>query len=185
VATRRSNTATAEGVQAASIGGRPPITRRRIAIFVVLSLAIVAGFLLMRGAGLFAGAAGGGPRFEHVHGVGLNPADNTVYAGTHHGLFRVSADSAPTRVADRAQDFMGFTVVGPDHFLTSGHPAEGSLGPSSLGLVESTDGGNTWTSLSLAGEADFHALQARHGNIYGHGQRRWEDVADQNFAGHG
>jgi hypothetical protein len=168
VATRRSNTSTAGGGQAASIGGRPSITRRRIAIFVVLILAIVAAFLLLRGAGLFAGAAGGGARFEHVHGVGLNPADNTVYAGTHHGLFRVSAEGAPTRVADRVQDFMGFTVVGPDHFLASGHPGEGSLGPSSLGLIESTDGGNTWTSLSLAGEADFHALQARHGNIYGY-----------------
>ena len=29
--------------------------------------------------------------------------------------------------------------------------------PSSLGLIESTDGGKTWQQLSLAGEADFHA----------------------------
>jgi hypothetical protein len=103
-----------------------------------------------------------------VHGVGLNPADSTVYAGTHHGLFRVPVQGTPIRVADRVQDFMGFTVVGPNHFLASGHPASGSLGPSSLGLIESTDGGLTWTSLSLAGKADFHALQARHGRVYGY-----------------
>jgi photosystem II stability/assembly factor-like uncharacterized protein len=62
---------------------------------------------------------------------------------------------------------MGFTVAGPDHFLASGHPGEGQDGPSSLGLIESTDGGRTWQSLSLAGEADFHGLEYRHGQVYG------------------
>ena len=125
-------------------------------------------FLLVRGAGLLAGGAKGTAAFEHVHGIGFNPADNTVYAATHDGLFRLPTAGPPVRVADRVQDFMGFTVVGPDHFLASGHPGEGSSGPSSLGLIESTDRGNTWTSLSLAGKADFHALQARHGTIYGY-----------------
>ena len=166
-AAKRSNSPTARGASAA-IGRRPPVTRRRMAILVALLLAIVAGFLLVRGVGLLAREGDSAATFEHIHGVGLNPADNTVYAGTHYGLFRLAAEGAPIRVADRVQDFMGFTVVGPNHFLASGHPGEGSPGPSSLGLIESTDGGNTWTSLSLAGQADFHALQARHGNIYGY-----------------
>ncbi len=62
---------------------------------------------------------------------------------------------------------MGFTVAGPNHFLASGHPGQGQEGPSSIGLIESTDGGQTWKSLSLAGEADFHSLEARHGRVYG------------------
>lgn len=113
------------------------------------------------------GAAAGAGEFGHVHGVGVDPADGTVYAGTHYGLFRLSKTGEPTRVAGRIQDFMGFTVVGPHHFLASGHPGEGQDGPSSLGLIESTDAGQSWEPRSLAGEADFHSLEAHGNQIYG------------------
>lgn len=103
---------------------------------------------------------------EHIHGIGVDPVDGAVYAGTHHGLFRI-ADGSATRVADRVQDFMGFTVAGPEHFLASGHPGEGQDGPGSLGLIESNDAGQTWHNLSLSGEADFHSLEYRHGHVYG------------------
>jgi photosystem II stability/assembly factor-like uncharacterized protein len=66
-----------------------------------------------------------------------------------------------------AEHLMGFTVAGPGHFLASGHPGEGQDGPGSLGLLESTDAGKTWTSRSLAGQADFHALEYRHDTVYG------------------
>jgi photosystem II stability/assembly factor-like uncharacterized protein len=68
------------------------------------------------------------------------------------------------------QDLMGFTVVGPRHFLASGHPGPGEDAPPALGLIETTDGGRSWQTLSLAGVADFHALEARHGRVYG-----WND----------
>jgi hypothetical protein len=103
---------------------------------------------------------------EHIHGIGVDPEDGAVYAGTHYGLFRIDNGSA-TRVADRVQDFMGFTVAGPEHFLASGHPGQGQGGPGSLGLIESTDAGETWHELSLSGEADFHSLEYRHNRVYG------------------
>lgn len=106
------------------------------------------------------------PQMEHIHGIGVDPGNGAIYAGTHYGLFRIE-DGTAARVADRVQDFMGFTVAGPDHFLASGHPGEGQGGHSSVGLIESTDGGRTWQELSLAGEADFHALEYRHGRVYG------------------
>jgi hypothetical protein len=53
----------------------------------------------------------------HIHGIGVNPADGRVYAGTHRGVFRLSEGQLPVLVSDRVQDFMGFTVIGPDHFL--------------------------------------------------------------------
>lgn len=111
--------------------------------------------------------AAGHVEVAHVHGLGIDPADEALLAGTHYGLFRLPEDGSPERVADRVQDFMGFTVVGPKHYLASGHPGAGQGGPTSLGLIESTDGGETWETLSLAGEADFHALEARHGRVYG------------------
>lgn len=133
-----------------------------------LVVALIVGFLALRDTSSPGDGSDATARFEHVHGVGLNPGENVVYAGTHHGLFRLASSGAPALVAGRVQDFMGFTVVGPNHFLASGHPEEGSDAPSSLGLIESTDAGKTWTSLSLAGAADFHALQARHGRVYGY-----------------
>ena len=109
------------------------------------------------------------PGMVHIHGLGINPADGELYSATHYGLFRVTADDEPQRVGELVQDFMGFTVVGPDHFLASGHPGAGNHQQSPhLGLIESTDGGQSWNTLSLDGRADFHALEFRHGQVYGH-----------------
>src|SRR5688572_22648573 len=116
---------------------------------------------------LAAGACGGGDDDQlgadadtgvvHVHGLGIDPADGVLYAATHHGVFRIPEDGEALRIADRYQDTMGFTVVGPHRFLASGHPSladdhlrvEGK--PPLLGLIESTDAAKTWRPLSLLG----------------------------------
>lgn len=104
----------------------------------------------------------------HVHGLGVDPADGVLYAATHTGLFRIPSAGAAARVGGGHQDTMGFTVVGRGTFLASGHPGQGDRMPAQLGLVESTDAGRTWTGLSLGGQADFHALHAAHGLVYGY-----------------
>ena len=104
------------------------------------------------------------PEMEHIHGIGVD--GDAVYAGTHHGLFRIQ-DGKATFVGDSEQDFMGFTVVGPKHYLASGHPGPGQGGPGNIGLIETTDGGETWKTRSLTGEADFHALDYRHKTVFG------------------
>lgn len=106
----------------------------------------------------------------HVHGLGVNPRDDAFFIATHTGLFRLARDSrSAARVADRYQDTMGFTVVGPDRFLGSGHP-DGREGlPPFLGLIRSDDAGRTWTSVSLQGKVDFHALEAVGERVYGYG----------------
>jgi hypothetical protein len=119
------------------------------------------------------------PGVVHVHGLGINPRDGALFAATHTGLFAIG-DGTATRVSERLQDTMGFTVVGPDHFLGSGHPDfrdKQLTVPNKrplLGLVESRDAGRSWQPLSLLGEADFHALEVAHGLVYGYdatGQR--------------
>ncbi|HWJ65110.1 MAG TPA: PQQ-binding-like beta-propeller repeat protein [Nocardioides sp.] len=95
----------------------------------------------------------------HIHGVGIDPADDSLYVATHHGLFHVDDSGEPTRVADRWQDAMAFTIVGPGHFLASGHPDLREDLPPHLGLIESTDAGESWRPLALQGEADFHVLE--------------------------
>lgn len=109
------------------------------------------------------------PGAAHVHGLGVDPADGVLYAATHFGLFALPEGGTATRIADRFQDTMGFTVVGPNTFLGSGHPdfqKDPDL-PPRLGLIRSTDAAQTWESVSLSGEVDFHALHTADGNVYG------------------
>jgi hypothetical protein len=118
---------------------------------------------------------GAGPRLEtvgpiHVHGLGVNPKDGALFIATHTGLFRADeGERRSSRVADRYQDTMGFTVSGPDRFLGSGHPdfnKDPDL-PPLLGLIASDDGGESWEAVSLLGEADFHVLEEVGNWVYG------------------
>jgi photosystem II stability/assembly factor-like uncharacterized protein len=99
-----------------------------------------------------------------VHGVAVNPADGQVYLASHDGLFRMTA--TPERVGP-VIDLMGFTIAGPDHFYASGHPGPGTDMPNPVGLIESRDGGRTWTALSRHGQSDFHALTAAATGVVG------------------
>ncbi|MGH3980426.1 MAG: F510_1955 family glycosylhydrolase [Pseudonocardiaceae bacterium] len=134
----------------------------------IATVAVFALILALSGPGDDGAIAGSGPvEFEHVHGLGVDPGNGDLYAGSHYGLIRIPEQGEPTRVGGLVQDFMGFTVVGTDRFLASGHPGQDQDGPANLGLIESTDGGLSWHTVSLAGEADFHSLEAKHGMIYG------------------
>jgi hypothetical protein len=157
-----------------------PETRfpRGLLFFAVLGAIglIAAGGLLWQASGdedSFSGAAGADPGPVHVHGLGVNPADDALFIATHTGLFRVEkGERKAERVGDRYQDTMGFTIVGANRFLGSGHPdineaREKNL-PSLLGLIESTDSGESWQPISLSGEADFHVLRFAGERVYGY-----------------
>ncbi|MEU1866306.1 F510_1955 family glycosylhydrolase [Streptomyces gardneri] len=108
-----------------------------------------------------------GGALSHIHGLGVR--GDTLYVATHDGIHTPDATGRPTRVGDRRDDFMGFTVTASGAFLASGHPAPGSGGPADLGLVESTDSGRTWHEKSLGGEVDFHSLDtAPDSTVYGY-----------------
>ncbi|MFD9080102.1 F510_1955 family glycosylhydrolase [Streptomyces erythrochromogenes] len=108
------------------------------------------------------------PGTGHLHGLGVDPADGSLYAAGHLGVFRLGP-TGPVRIADRYQDTMGFTVTGPRTFLGSGHPSPTDPTATSphLGLIRSTDAGQTWTTVSAGGEADFHSLQQAGEIVYG------------------
>ncbi len=110
------------------------------------------------------------PGIAHVHGLGLNPVDESLFVATHFGTFRLGPDKKAERIGDSYQDTMGFTVAGAGRLLGSGHPdlqAVRGGQPTRLGLIESTDGGATWRPLSLSGEVDFHGLASSHDRVYG------------------
>jgi hypothetical protein len=141
-----------------------------------LLLTIAVLFVLLAGCGDGgSGDRSAGPRIDdpgpvHVHGLGVNPKDGALFIATHTGLFRAPKNQQKAvRVADRYQDTMGFSVAGPDRFLGSGHPdfkKDPDL-PPLLGLIESTDAGQTWEPISLLGQADFHVLEATGRRVFG------------------
>lgn len=108
------------------------------------------------------------PPVGHAHGLAADPAANVLYLATHTGLFRLHAQSPPSRVSTDAPDLMGFAVAGPGRFIASGHPDLTQALPAHLGLVESRDGGRSWTPVSLLGQADFHVLEPIGERIYGY-----------------
>lgn len=145
-------------------------SRRPRFVGLLVVIGALLGWLAVRG-----GGSGGpleplpsDPGLVHVHGLGINPADGVLYAATHMGLFRVPQDGKAQRIANRYQDTMGFTVVGADRFLASGHPDLREKLPPLLGLIETRDAGRTWAGKSLQGKADFHVLEYQAGWLYGY-----------------
>ena len=124
-----------------------------------------------------AGDGGGGAPF--VGSLAVDPGDGTVLAGTGLGMYRIAPG------AKRAEPFEGelatpegtgaispnlvLRFTGPGELLGSGHPKDAASGlPEYLGLIRSGDGGSRWDSVSLLGEEDLHALDARGDVVAGH-----------------
>ena len=140
-----------------------------MAAFAILLVACGSG---SAGPETFTGIAPNDPGPVHVHGLGLDPDDGALFIATHTGLYRVAkGETRAERVGDKYQDTMGFTIAGPDLFLGSGHPDARDLQngtPPLLGLIRSKDDGQTWTPVSLSGEADFHVLRYLGNRVYGY-----------------
>ncbi len=104
---------------------------------------------------------------DHIHGFGIDSTSGAAFVASHNGVFELpTLGSSPTPASElgepiggRAQDTMGFTMDGPKMFA-SGHPdpAEQSSTPN-LGFITSTNGGETWDTISLGGEKDFHDIE--------------------------
>jgi hypothetical protein len=136
--------------------------------FAVLAL-ILAGVLLWQRGRNDGATTTNEPGPVHVHGLGVNPSDGALFIATHTGLFRAAeGERKATRVGEGFQDTMGFSIVGPNRFLGSGHPDLRQDLPPLLGLIESTDAGTSWRPVSLLGEADFHVLRFAGERLYGY-----------------
>ena len=99
---------------------------------------------------------GAGLPSSHVHAVGRDGTSAALVLATHDGLFRL-VDGRFERVGP-VVDLMGFTFGTAGRYYASGHPGAGTDLPQPVGLIESTDGGNSWTVLSRGGESDFHSM---------------------------
>ncbi len=107
------------------------------------------------------------PAFQHIHELETNHGDGTLLVATHEGLYRLvispNGDATATGpVGGLDFDPMGFAIAGGVAYA-SGHPGPttpSEFGTPNLGLISSTNLGETWSNVSLTGLTDFHALTA-------------------------
>lgn len=106
-------------------------------------------------------------------------AGGDLLINTDQGLLRVAPKATEAVLVERSV----VTAAGPrpmrgdalawyterGELLGSGHPVEVSAeAPSDLGLLQSGDGGASWTAVALSGQADFHLLDVRGSRLYGY-----------------
>ncbi|MGA0932586.1 MAG: DUF305 domain-containing protein [Candidatus Nanopelagicales bacterium] len=93
---------------------------------------------------------------DHVHAAVY--VDGALLIGTHTGVVSIDPGTGMvSRVGDSRDDFMGLAGTG-GLLVASGHPGAGSTLPDPVGLIRSADGGQSWQTVSLTSEIDFHAL---------------------------
>lgn len=139
--------------------------RRKLPAPLVFSLIVATAAACLSNSVTDPGKAG--PAVSHVHALVTNPADGSLLAATHQGVLKIEGGKA-TLVGKGRQDTMGLAVRGPDRFYASGHPEAGADSPPHLGLIASDDGTETWRTMSLAGQADFHTLAPTENGVYGY-----------------
>ena len=104
------------------------------------------------------------PDWGHIHNLALK--GETLFIGSHDGLWKQDQQQKPVLMSAPAFDVMGLTQNG-DRWLASGHPGPEMDSPGNLGLMSSVDDGVTWQSVSLSGEVDFHRLVAADNVVVG------------------
>ena len=97
--------------------------------------------------------------WQHIHGLGVEPADRTIlYIATHGDFYHSHSGEPPFKVDIVRADYMAFNAP-PNQGIplyASGHPSTGG----NTGLIKSTDGGQSWEKVAkvLEPPVDFHAM---------------------------
>jgi len=94
---------------------------------------------------------------EHLHVLALNPKDNTLFKGTHHGLYKSTDEGKTWQKLDlkgdlKSFDFMALVIdpTDPQVMYAAGHD---------VWVVKSTDGGVTWKTVKNGlPSSDVHGL---------------------------
>jgi hypothetical protein len=112
----------------------------------------------------------------YVNALDVDPADGSYLLTTNRGFWRIDPEtdevtqvtgniSAGNR-SSTVGTFLEILVTGPGQLLGSGHPDSKRELPPYLGMIESGDGGKTWSVISRLGDADLHKIVVKHDRIY-------------------
>ena len=98
-----------------------------------------------------------------INSITVDPGDGTIMVGSGPALYRLKPGEkeAEKLVGTLAGGTVSGNLVvrfkGPKDLIASGHPQEGDL-PENLGLIRSTDDGQTWERVQ-GPDADYHELE--------------------------
>jgi hypothetical protein len=135
---------------------------------VLVSLAVLASVLL---AGCTSPPDSDAPvEFGHVHGI-VEVGGGKMLLGTHTGIYSITR-SGEVSGPIGGNDFDAMGITGNELVqYSSGHPGPttpADFGSPNLGLIRSTDSGETWNPVAFGGVEDFHVLTTNANNaIYG------------------
>lgn len=107
--------------------------------------------------------------------IAIDPADGTLFAGSGPAFYRLppgakepetakGALATPKGAGTLTKDVV-VRVEKPGTIIASGHSAQAGL-PPVLGIVRSTDKGETWQPISGLGEADYHEIEVVDDRIF-------------------
>ena len=138
------------------------ITSMMIVVAVIVGITLVGSSLILESPPSVDNSQSMDPRiidWRHVHGLGLDPADNSIlYIATHGDFYQSISGGPPVKVDKVRADYMAFNapLVPGVPLYASGHPSTGG----NTGLIKSNDGGITWEHVSnvLEPPVDFHAM---------------------------
>lgn len=132
------------------------ISPKQILIIAVVSIGIFGLLYLTRQ------LAGGTVQLTHVHGLSFSSDGSQLFVPAHDGLV-IYEDNQWHIPNLPVHDYMGYSGTDAG-FYSSGHPGPGSNLINPLGLVRSTDGGESIQTLAFSGETDFHLMSAGYEN---------------------
>lgn len=95
---------------------------------------------------------------SHIHGIGYPGSGDALMLASHHGPV-LYEEGIWKETTGEKHDYMGFQAVA-DGFVSSGHPEPGSKYKNPLGLLKSTNAGESFEQYAFEGEIDFHYLAA-------------------------
>ena len=108
-----------------------------------------------------------------IHSLVADAPGGGLMLGTNRGLYRIEGDAAQ-EIQSRARTpdgtvgvgtFLAFTADG-ERLLGSGHPDRKGAAAPFLGLIGSSDDGESWSSVSRYSLSDLHVIEALHRRIY-------------------
>ncbi|WP_162920194.1 F510_1955 family glycosylhydrolase [Paenisporosarcina cavernae] len=98
------------------------------------------------------------PSIDHIHGLGYPNGEGDVMIATHTGPVLYANGKWMESSAEK-HDYMGFQAV-KEGFYSSGHPSPNTDYENPLGIIKSTNKGESFETFNFEGEIDFHYLAA-------------------------
>lgn len=102
---------------------------------------------------------------SHIHAAVQDVQTGALLLATHEGLFR--QNGTELQQVGPVIDLMSFAADPAGTLYASGHPGADAGLPQPLGLITSSDAGQTWQVASRGGQSDFHALTVGPSTVVG------------------